>query len=190
MRNVFLCGLRGCASSCLLLLTLLLSACLGMPEKVTPVENFALEPYLGKWYEVARLDHSFERGLTQVQVNYTLREDGGVAVENTGYNAEHDEWEVATGKAYFVDREDQGYFKVSFFGPFYSSYVIFALDEDYQYAFVSGSDTDYLWLLSRTPTISAEVMAAFQDKSENLGFGLKELIWVEQDAEPLLAEEQ
>ena len=96
-----------------------------MPERVTPVESFELNRYLGKWYEIARLDHSFERGLERVTAEYSLRDDGGISVVNRGYSIEDDEWKVAEGKAYFVNDKNLGYLKVSFFGPFYGSYVVF-----------------------------------------------------------------
>ena len=141
----------------LLLVSLFLTACTGMPENITPVKKFELDRYLGKWYEIARLDHSFERGLEKITAEYTLREDGGVSVINRGYSPKNDEWNVAEGKAYFVNDENEGYLKVSFFGPFYGSYVIFELDEEnYQYAFISGPNTSYLWLLSRSPTLQNE----------------------------------
>ncbi|MFT7414156.1 MAG: apolipoprotein D and lipocalin family protein, partial [Methylophagaceae bacterium] len=146
----------------LLLVSLFLTACTGMPENITPVKKFELDRYLGKWYEIARLDHSFERGLEKITAEYTLREDGGVSVINRGYSPKNDEWNVAEGKAYFVNDENEGYLKVSFFGPFYGSYVIFELDEEnYQYAFISGPNTSYLWLLSRSPTLPQEIIARF-----------------------------
>ena len=149
-----------------------------MPENVTPVSDFELQRYLGKWYEIARLDHSFERGLTQVTAEYSLREDGGVAVLNRGFSAEDNDWNEAEGKAYFVGDSDTGYLKVSFFGPFYGSYVIFELDkENYQYAFISGPNRDYLWLLSRQPQLDAEVIERFKREAERLGFDIGELIF-------------
>ena len=163
-----------------LLPMLLLTACVGMPDGVQPVNNFDLNRYLGKWYEIARLDHSFERGLTKISAEYSMREDGGVKVLNKGFSVADNKWKEAEGKAYFVNDSDQGYLKVSFFGPFYGSYVIFELDkEDYQYAFVSGPDTSYLWLLSRTPTVSKELIEKFIKKSESVGFDTEELIFVE-----------
>jgi apolipoprotein D and lipocalin family protein len=166
----------------LLTLPCLLAACLGMPEGVRPVEGFELERYLGKWYEIARLDHSFERGLTRVTAEYSLREDGGVRVVNRGFSAAKQEWNEAEGKAYFVQGEDQGYLKVSFFGPFYGSYVVFELDrEAYQYAFIAGPDTSYLWLLARTPVVSDEVLRRFTERAAELGFATDSLILVAQD---------
>jgi apolipoprotein D and lipocalin family protein len=166
----------------LLLVSLFLTACTGMPENITPVKKFELDRYLGKWYEIARLDHSFERGLEKVTAEYTLRKDGGVSVINRGYSPKNDEWNVAEGKAYFVNDDNEGYLKVSFFGPFYGSYVIFELDEEnYQYAFISGPNTSYLWLLSRTPTLPQEIIDRFIQKTKNLGFDTSSLIIVNQE---------
>ncbi len=136
------------------LFAVLLTGCLGHPTSITPVQDFELARYLGTWYEIARLDHSFERGLDKVTAQYSLREDGGVNVTNRGFATGENRWQEAQGKAYFVNQPQEGYLKVSFFGPFYGSYVIFELDrEHYQYAFVAGPDTSYLWLLSRTPEV-------------------------------------
>uniref|UniRef100_UPI003A9550DC lipocalin family protein n=1 Tax=Methylophaga sp. TaxID=2024840 RepID=UPI003A9550DC len=104
----------------------------------------------------------------------------GVKVINRGYSAEEKEWKQAEGKAYFVDGPHKGHLKVSFFGPFYGSYVIFELDDDYRYAFVSGPNHDYLWLLSRTPTVSDEVKQRFINKAKAAGFDTEELLFVEQ----------
>jgi apolipoprotein D and lipocalin family protein len=165
-----------------LTLPFLLAGCLGMPQGVRPVTGFELDRYLGKWYEIARLDHSFERGLTRVTAEYSLREDGGVRVVNRGWSAGEQEWNEAVGKAYFVEDEDTGYLKVSFFGPFYGSYVVFELDHaDYQYAFISGPDTSYLWLLARAPSVSDEVLQRFRERAGALGFDTDALILVEQE---------
>lgn len=164
------------------LTTLVLAGCLGMPESVVPVKNFELNRYLGKWYEIARLDHSFERGLERITAEYSMREDGGVAVLNRGYSTEDKEWKEAEGKAYFVDDTNEGYLKVSFFGPFYGSYIVFELDEkNYEYAFISGPDTSYLWLLSRTPVLPQNVIDRFKKRSKDLGFDTSNLIFVKHD---------
>ena len=163
-----------------LLVFFLVSGCTGVPEGVEPVRGFELERYLGTWYEIARLDHSFERGLSEVTANYALREDGGVRVLNRGYSAQEKSWDEAEGKAYFVGDQDVGHLKVSFFGPFYGAYVVFGLDrEDYQYAFVAGPDTSYLWLLAREPQVSEEVLQRFIRQARELGFATDELIYVE-----------
>ncbi|PKF60993.1 lipocalin [Psychromonas sp. psych-6C06] len=158
---------------------LIVSACTGMPDNVKPVKDFDLQRYLGKWYEIARLDHSFERGLSQVSATYSLRDDGGVSVLNRGFNSEEQKWEEAQGKAYFVQNSNLGYLKVSFFGPFYGSYIIFELEhEGYEYAFVSGPNLDYLWLLARTPTVQPEVIKTFLQMAEARDFDTKQLIFV------------
>lgn len=162
--------------------SLMLTGCLGMPEGVRPVDGFELDRYLGSWYEIARLDHPFERGLSRVTAEYSLRDDGGVRVVNRGYDAASGEWKEAEGKAYFVEGEDLGYLKVSFFGPFYGSYVVFELDQEhYRHAFISGPDTSYLWLLSRTPSVSGEVIDRFLERAAALGFDTEDVIFVDQE---------
>jgi len=158
-------------------------ACTGKPDGVVAVNEFELDRYLGNWYEIARLDHSFERGLNNITAKYSLRDDGGVKVVNSGYSKEDSEWQQAEGKAYFVNEADSGHLKVSFFGPFYGSYVIFDLDKDnYQYAFVSGPDTSYLWLLARTPQLDQTILDRFKKRSRELGFDTSKLIYVEHDS--------
>ncbi len=162
-----------------------LVGCVGIPDNVTPVDNFKIDRYLGKWYEIARLDHSFERGLTQVTANYTLRDDGGIRVLNRGYSAESDAWKEAEGKAYFVNAPHQGHLKVSFFGPFYGSYIIFELDhENYQYALVCGPDKSYLWILARSPNLSQDIKDDLIEKAAASGFDTQKLILVDHSALP------
>lgn len=163
-------------------LALILSGCTGIPEGVKPVDNFSVDRYLGKWYEIARLDHSFERGLSRVTAQYELREDGGLRVINRGYSAKEKRWKQAVGKAYFADSADVGFLKVSFFGPFYGSYVIIDLDRDeYRYSLVCGPDRSYLWLLSRTPVMAPEIKERLVAKAASLGFDTGKLIYVTHD---------
>ncbi len=131
---------------------LLLTGCTGLPKGIEPVTGFDKDRYLGTWYEIARLDHSFEEG----------------------------EWQEAEGRAKFVGASDVGYLKVSFFGPFYGSYVVFGLDDDYTTAYLTSYNRDCLWLMSRTPEVSDEVLEAFMERAEAEGFELGELIVVEQ----------
>jgi apolipoprotein D and lipocalin family protein len=162
-----------------------LAGCTGLPEDIEPVTGFQSDRYLGTWYEIARLDHSFERGLTNVRAEYSRNEDGSIKVINRGYDAEEGKWEEADGRAVFVEDEKTGHLKVSFFGPFYASYVVFELDkEEYSYAYVTGYDRDYLWFLSRTPEVSEEALEAFRDRARAEGFDLSELILVEQEKNP------
>ena len=160
----------------------LVSGCAGTPDGITVVSEFEIDRYLGTWYEVARLDHSFERGLSAVTADYSLRQDGGVRVVNRGYNEKSGEWDEAIGKAYFVGASDIGQLKVSFFGPFYGGYNIIELDESgYQYSLVAGPDRDYLWILSRTAQMQPDVLQSLVNKANELGFATDELIFVEHD---------
>jgi len=158
----------------------LFSGCVSVPEGVTPVQDFDLQRYLGKWYEIARLDHSFERGLSNVSAEYSLRDDGGVKVLNRGYSDSKESWKEAVGKAFFVGEKNQGYLKVSFFSIFYGAYVVFELDQEgYQYSLVSGPDKSYLWVLSRTPNMEPEVYQRLIAKASALGYPTDKLILVE-----------
>lgn len=150
------------------------------PKGVTVVENFNAKRYLGKWYEIARFDHSFERGLDQVTATYSTMDDGGIQVINRGFNPDRGKWQQSIGKAYFTGSPDRAALKVSFFGPFYGGYNIIALDKDYQHALVCGPNRDYLWILSRTPTISNEVKQQMLNAAIRQGFKVEKLIWVRQ----------
>ena len=163
-------------------LIFLLTGCVSVPENIKPVDNFNIERYLGKWYEIARLDHSFERGLTSVSAEYSLRSDGGVRVINRGYSKKENKWKDIEGKGYFVDRKDMGFLKVSFFGPCYGSYVVFDLDrENYSYALVCGPDKSYLWLLARSPRLTDNLKKRLIDKATSLGFDTGKIIYLRSD---------
>lgn len=157
----------------------MLVGCTGTPDGVAPVTNFEQARYLGEWHEIARLDHSFEEGLTQITANYSVRDDGDIRVINRGYDAEKGEWREAEGHAKFVGAPDVAHLKVSFFGPFFGSYIVFELGENYDYAFVAGFNHDYLWLLAREPEVSESVKAKFVAAAEARGFAVDQLIWSE-----------
>jgi apolipoprotein D and lipocalin family protein len=158
-----------------------LNGCTGIPNGAEPVKNFSLEQYLGTWYEVARMDHKFERGLSNVTAEYSLRDDGGVRVFNRGFNTSKGEWVEAEGKAFFIGDTSTGQLKVSFFGPFYASYNIIALDKEaYQWSLVAGPDTDYLWILSRTPELDQAIVDELIFEAKTLSFKTDELIYVSQ----------
>lgn len=160
---------------------LALIGCSATPVPVEPVQNFNAEDYLGTWYEIARLDHSFERGLSNVTANYSYRDDGKIRVINRGYNDEKGKYEEAEGKAKFAEDEETGALRVSFFGPFYGDYIIFGLDQSEDgYSFVSGGTEEYLWLLSRTPVVSDSVKDEFLAQAAALGYDTDALIWVDQ----------
>jgi apolipoprotein D and lipocalin family protein len=161
-----------------LLVSAFIAGCGGAPEGSVPVTGFEVERYMGRWYEIARLDHSFERGMEQVSATYELRPDGTVGVLNRGYRADKAEWDEASGKAKFVGEPDVGALKVSFFGPFYGSYNIVDLDPGYQHALIAGPSRSYLWILSRTPTPPRAEVERLVAKAQSLGFDTSQLIYV------------
>lgn len=162
----------------LLLSLILISGCTGLPRGVEPVTGFEVNRYLGKWHEIARLDHSFERGLTDVTAEYSRREDGGLRVLNSGYNADTGQRQSAEGKAYFIESPDVGRLKVSFFGPFYGGYNIIALDKDnYSYVMIAGNSFDYLWILAREPTLAPDILQSLLDQAQSMGFATENLIY-------------
>ncbi len=163
-----------------LVAVLVLAGCTGIPRGTEPVTGFELDRYLGQWYEIARLDHSFERGLDCVTADYSLRDDGGVRVVNRGVNLSEEEVDEAEGRAYFIGDEDVGRLKVSFFGPFYGGYNVLALDDDYQWSLVAGPDRSYLWILARTPTLPDATYRDLVERAESLAFPVEELIEVDQ----------
>lgn len=161
------------------LIVLMLTGCTGMPEKVHPVTGFELDRYLGQWHEIARLDHSFERDLTDVSAEYSLREDGGVKVVNRGFDQKKQQWKEAIGKAYFVETPDIGRLKVSFFGPFYGGYNIAMLDADYSSVLVIGPSLDYGWILARDKTLNSARCQALLNEAERIGIKNDNWIWLQ-----------
>lgn len=144
------------------------------------VKNFEVDKYLGKWYEIARFDSSFEKDLNQTTAEYSLGENGKIVVVNKGYNYKKNKWETAKGKAKFTQSPNEGNLKVSFFGPFYGPYKILFIDEDYKYALVT-SGLDYLWILSREKTIPENIKSKYLNHAKSLGFKTQNLVWVQQD---------
>lgn len=149
------------------------------PPGVTPITGFDPDCYLGHWYEIARLDHAFERGLSQVSATYRRREDGGVQVLNRGYDERTGVWKEAEGRASFIGDPTIGSLKVSFFGPFYGGYHIIALDQErYTWAMIAGPSRDYLWILARTQQLPLAVRERLLEQAQALGFATDALIWV------------
>ncbi len=167
----------------LLILTFFLSGCsASIPDGIEPVSNFEVNRYLGTWYEIARLDHSFERGLSNITAEYSLRKDGNLRVLNRGYNIKKKKWQDAEGKAKFTGSNDIGSLKVSFFGPFYGGYNIIELDkQNYQYVLIAGNDRSYFWILSRSPSLAPEIQKRLINKAKSLNFPVEKLIYVEHD---------
>jgi len=162
-----------------------LSACTTPREGITPVSNFDAERYLGTWHEIARLDHRFERGLVAVSATYTRNPDGSLKAVNRGFKPETCAWREAVGRAKFTAAPTDGQLAVSFFGPFYGGYTIFALDhQEYQWAAVSGPSRNYLWILARTPTLADDIRDRLVAEAKSLGFATENLIWVSQEVPP------
>jgi len=158
----------------------LLSSCSTIPKGAVAVQPFEKEKYLGKWYEIARMDFRFEKNLNNTTASYSVNNDGSIKVDNQGYNYQKNKWVQAVGKAKFVGKDNIAMLKVSFFGPIYSGYNVIALDENYKYALISGKNLDYLWILSREKTIPESIRNEFLKKAEEIGFKTSDLIWVEQ----------
>lgn len=165
-----------------MMLSMLFTSCKTIPDGAVAVTPFDKNKYLGKWYEIARLDFKYERDLNNTTAEYSLNEDGTIKVLNRGFNVKTREWKDATGKAKFVDDDNTAMLKVSFFGPFYGGYNVIALDPDYQYALVAGDKLKYLWILSRETTIPDDVKSNYLALAESIGYNTSELVWVEHDA--------
>lgn len=154
-----------------------LTACINVPVNLSPVKDFDLERYSGTWYELARLDHDFETGLSHVQAHYTLNDDNTVTVINRGWNEQEQQWKEAVGVAKSVKHPDLGHLKVSFWGPFYSSYVVFYLEPDYSVALVSGYNLDYFWILSRSTSLPAYKFRKYLRIAQQAGIDTSALIF-------------
>jgi apolipoprotein D and lipocalin family protein len=157
-------------------------SCSTIPHGVVAVTPFNKEKYLGKWYEIARLDFKFERNLNNTTAEYSLNDDGSIKVDNRGYNTKKGKMVQAVGRAKFVGNENVAMLKVSFFGPFYAGYNVIALDDEYKYALVTGDRLKYLWILSRETTLPDDIKSKYLNVAEKLGYKISDLIWVEHNA--------
>jgi apolipoprotein D and lipocalin family protein len=166
-----------------LIVIAMFSSCASIPKGAVAVKPFDSNRYLGKWYEIARMDFKFERNLKNTTANYSLNKNGTIKVDNQGYNYLTHEWKQAIGKAKFIGDTDVAMLKVSFFGPFYSGYNVIALDKEYRYALVAGENLNYLWILSREKTIPENIKQEYLKIASELGFNTSALVWVEQDAD-------
>ena len=168
-----------------LLLAFAAAGCTGIPKGVAPVAGFDVQRYKGEWFEIMRLDHRFERGLTNVTATYALRADGSLGVVNRGFDAKNCRWKEATGRAVFQGPQDVASLSVTFFWPFAGGYHVLALDKpDYGWALVSGPTRGYLWLLARQPDLSPDIRNRLVEQARGLGFAVEELILVEHGALP------
>lgn len=163
------------------LLAFILTGCTSIPEGLQPVKNFNAQRYLGTWHEIARLDHRFERGLTQVSATYTQRADGGIDVLNRGFDPVKGAWREAQGRAYFLQTPDIASLKVSFLWPIYGGYHVIVLDPNYRYALVAGPSRDYLWILARDKHLPPAVLTELKLAARHAGFDVNALMMVKQD---------
>ncbi|UII25961.1 lipocalin family protein [Fulvivirga maritima] len=152
-----------------------------IPEGIEPIKAFDKERYLGKWYEIARFDFRFEKGLSNVTAEYSLNDNGSIKVVNRGYADKKGKFKESVGKAKFVQDDQTAQLKVSFFGPFYAGYNVIAIDPDYKNALVVGESRDYMWLLSRDTTMPEDIKKAYLDLAEKHGFDTSQLVWTEHD---------
>jgi len=161
-------------------LLVILGGCTSRPDGVEPVRPFDVLRYRGEWFEIMRLDHSFERGLTNVTATYTLRDDGSVGVLNKGFDRKNCRWKEADGRAVFQGDRDTASLSVTFFWPFAGGYHVFALDQqDYAWALIAGPSRSYLWILARQPDLSVDIRNRLVEKARSLGFPVDELILVD-----------
>jgi apolipoprotein D and lipocalin family protein len=166
----------------IMLLSFIFTGCSSIPSGVQAIRNFDVNKYQGTWYEIARLDHSFERGLSNVSATYTLRNDGGIDVLNKGFDDNTNRWKQIKGKAYFVKDKTIGRLKVTFFWPFYGGYNIIALDHvNYSYAMVCGPSRSYLWILAREKTLNRSVIERLIKAAKERDFKTDNLIFVKHD---------
>lgn len=140
------------------------------------VKSLDLTRFLGSWYELARYDHRFERGLTHCMALYELNPDGTIKVRNRG--KKDGEARESVGKA--KTTQTPGLLRVSFWGPFYSDYRVLMLAPDYSYALVGSGSDKYLWILSRTPSLPEDTLSQILDEASRRGYNTSKLIWVTQ----------
>lgn len=152
-----------------------------IPNNVSPVTGFELNRYLGKWFEVARVDNRFEKGLIKTTAEYTLNGDGTMNVLNSGIDEISVRHKRASGTAVFVRNKYEGALKVSFFGPFYGDYNIVDLDEDYRWAIIVGSSPKYFWVLSRTAEVPEELRERAIKAASEVGVPPENVKWIQQD---------
>lgn len=162
----------------LLAMAIISISCFGQKVDNSTVRNISLNKYLGTWYEIARFDHSFERGMSFTTAKYSPAGDGTIAVVNSGIK--NGKMKSSKGKAKLT--LEPGLLRVSFFGPFYSDYRILMVSDDYQYALVGSKSPAYLWILSRTPSIPDDILESILTEAADRGYKTEKLIWVEQDS--------
>lgn len=167
-------ALGGCA--------ILFNACkVSLPKGARAIKPFDREKYLGKWYEIARMDFKYEKNLSNVTAEYSAGEEGMIQVKNRGYDTVRKVWKESIGKAKSVRDPEEARLKVSFFGPFYAGYNVIAIDPEYKYALIAGNNLKYMWILSRTRDIPEETKQNYLNQAKALGYNIEELVWTVHD---------
>ena len=176
-------GWSGLAAFVLVVAVLLFTGlgCTAPPKGIEPVAGFEAKRYTGTWYEIARLDNRFEKGLSNVTATYTLRDGGQIGVKNRGYDDTKGQWREIEGTARFRKARDVGSLEVIFFWPFYGGYHIILLDKDYQYALVCGQTRSYLWILARSPMLDTATTERLIDFARKKGFATDRLLFIAHD---------
>jgi apolipoprotein D and lipocalin family protein len=170
----------GLAGAAFAVVALSFSSCVSIPKGAKAVKPFDKNKYLGTWFEIARMDFKFEKGLDRVTATYTAIDEGTIRVDNKGYSVKERKWKESIGKAKLIGGSSEGRLKVSFFGPFYAGYNVIAIDQDYRYALVAGNNLNYLWLLSREKTMPHEITEKYLEKARALGYNTDKLVWTNQ----------
>lgn len=176
-KKYIIAGLAGAAA---IALTFGISSCVSIPRGAKAVRPFDRDKYLGTWYEIARMDFRFEKGLDHVNATYSLIDKETIRVDNKGYSVKDKKWKESIGKARLAGGPSEGRLKVSFFGPFYAGYNVIAIDPDYRYALVAGNNLNYLWLLSREKTMPKEIIEKYLEQARALGYKTDKLVWTNQ----------
>lgn len=152
-----------------------------LPDGAHAIQQLDKERYLGKWYEIARLDFVFEKGLLNTSAEYSLTEKGSIKVVNRGFDPKHNKWKKAEGTARFRSGNENGELEVSFFWPFYAEYNVIAIDSDYRYALVVGKSVKYMWILSRERTLPENIKNEYVSIARSIGINTEKLVWVDQE---------
>lgn len=160
-------------------LALFFIACSSHHEPLPTVEKVDVNRYLGTWYEIARYEHSFEKGCSNVSATYSLRGSDEIDVLNR-CQKEDGSLSEAKGIAYATDASNAK-LKVSFFRPFYGNYWVIMLDEDYSYAVIAEPSREYFWILSRTKKLDDKVLKEILQKLPEYGYSADKLIWTPQN---------
>lgn len=165
----------------ILILSLMISFVGCIDEKQHPplatVSRVDINRYLGLWYEIARIDHSFQKDCVASTAEYSLRPDGSIKVVNKCRKKDiQGELASVEGKAWVIDKDTNAWLKVQFFWPFRGDYVIIDLDgKDYSYAVVGHPSRDYLWVLSRVPQMDDGTYREILNKISQQGYDINRI---------------